>query len=91
MNKLQRPFDVLKKHLKEHHNFSFFCDVVMYEQEKDIFCFGQFFFDKRKCVYGMIDVHQKIIVYEISDYKRTQGDGFYTCSPIKSKLEQLTY
>lgn len=49
------------------------------------------FFDTRKSVYGMIDVHQKEIVYEIGDYERTQGKGFVVFSTINSKLETITY
>lgn len=91
MNKLQRPFNVFKKHLLEQHNLNIHCDVGLYEQEKDLFCFNYFFDAGRKVISGQIDVHQKEIVYEIGDYKRTQGKGFVVFSTINSKLEQLTY
>lgn len=91
MNKLQRPFNVFKKHLLQKHNLLIVYDVNLYEQKKDVFCFGYFFFDKKKSVYGMIDVHQKIIVYEVSDYKRTEGTGYKAFKTINSKSEQLTY
>ena len=91
MEKLQRPFNVLKKHLLEHYNLTFDSDLSLLEQEKDVFCFGRFFFDTRKSVYGMIDVHHKEIVYEIGDYERTQGKGFVVFSTINSKLETITY
>lgn len=91
MENLKRPFNVLKKHLLKHHNLTFNSDLSLLEQEKDVFCFGRFFFDAKKSVYGIIDVHQKEIVYEIGDYERTQGKGFVVFSTINSKLEQLTY
>lgn len=91
MENLKRPFNVLKKHLLEQHNLTFNSDLILLEQEKDVFCFGRFFFDTRKSVYGMIDVHQKEIVYEIGDYERTQGEGFVVFSTIESKLETIKY
>lgn len=91
MKKLRRPLNVLKKHLLEHHNITFDSDLTLLEQEKDIFCFGRFFCDTKKSVYGMIDVRQKEIVYEFGDYKRTQGEGLVVFSTINSKLETITY
>lgn len=91
MKNLQRPINVFKKHLLQHHNLSLSYDVNLYEQEKDIFCFGYFFFYKKKAIYGMIDVHQKNIVYEISDYERIQGKGFTAFSTNNSISEHITY
>ena len=91
MKKLQRPFNILKKHLLEHHNLTFNSDLSLLEQEKDVFCFGRFLFDTKKYVYGMIDVNQKEIVCEIGNYKRIQGTGFVVFSTINSKLEKITY
>ena len=91
MNKLQRPFNVFTKHLKANHNLIFHNDVGLYEHEKDVFCFGYFFFEKKKGVYGQIDVHKKIIVYEVCEYKRTQGKEFNAFSPFNIIFEQITY
>lgn len=91
MKKLQRPFNVITKHLKANHNLIFNNDVGLYEHEKDVFCFGYFFFEKKKGVYGQIDVHKKIIVYEVCEYKRTQGKGFNAFSPFNIIFEQITY
>lgn len=91
MKKLQRPFNVLKKHLLEHHNLTFNSDLSLLEQEKDVFCFERFFFNTKVSIYGIIDVHRKEIVYEIGDYERKQGKGFVVFSTINSKLETITY
>ena len=91
MKKLQRPFNVFKKHLLEHHSLIIHCDVGLYEQEKNVFCFSYFFDAGRKVISGHINVHQKEIVYEVSDYKRTPGKGFNAFSLINTKFEQLTY
>lgn len=91
MNILQRPFRVFKKHLRAKHKLFFHNEIILYEHEKDVFCFGYFFFEKEKGVYGQIDVQKKIIVYEVSEYKRTQGRGFHTISPINIIYEQITY
>lgn len=91
MNRLQQAFNVLTKHLKANHNLIFHIDVGLYEHEKDVFCFGYFYFAKKKCVYGQIDVHKKIIVYEVCEYKRTLGLGFKAFSPFNIIFEQITY
>lgn len=91
MENLKKPFNVLKKHLLKHHNLNLYCDLGLYEQEKDVFCFGHCFHDEKKSIFGQIDVHQKEIVYEISDFEYTKGEGFYAYSPIESKLETITY
>ena len=44
MENLKQPFNVLKKHLLKHHNLTFDSDLSLLEQEKDVFCFGRFFF-----------------------------------------------
>lgn len=90
MENLKRPFNILKKHLLEHHNLTFNSDLSLLEKE-GVLCFGRFFFDTKKSVYGMIDVNQKEIVYEVSDYVRTQGKGFVVFNTINSKLETITY
>lgn len=91
MKKLQRPFSVFIKHLKENHNLTINYNVTLYEQEKDVFCFGYFVFEEKKGVFGQIDVHNKKIVYEISKYKRTQGEGFNAFSPYNKNFEEITY
>lgn len=91
MEKLQQPFDAFTKHLKDHHKLTIHCEIAIYEQEKDVFCFGYFFYEKKKSIFGKINMQQKTIVYEISKYKYSQGEGFHVFSPIKRKLEQLTY
>lgn len=91
MKNLKRPFNILKKHLLEHHNLTFDSDLSLLEQEKGVFCFGRFFFDTKKSVCGTIDVNQKEIVYEIGDYERTQGKEFVVFNTFNSKLETITY
>lgn len=91
MNKLQRPINVLKKHLLEHHDLNISISLGLYEQEKDVFCFAYLSTVEKISIFGQIDVHQKEIVYEISEFEYTQCKEFHVCSPIKSKLETITY
>ena len=91
MKKLQQPFNVFKKHLRTKHKLIIHNDINLYEHEKDVFYFGYFFYEKEKGVYGQIDVNKKIIVYEVCEYKRTQGKGFNAFSPFNIIFEQITY
>lgn len=91
MKKLELAIFTLKEHLKQHHDLHISYEIDLYECEKNIFYFAHYFYKNNKFIYGKIDVHTKEIEYEISDVKYTNGVGFYVFSPLKKKLEKLTY